>query len=1147
MANALEPTALFRTVMDRYRQLIIGPLPRDTELTAEPQTIENWEKLRTAFYALAHDPSSNTRPHFMEFSRWFGTAEHYEGIKPVQDRGIRIVTPMEFPIMVPEGIDPLRFGALYLAYAMVDEPPPIEVGLAKYFAVDPELRTHQTDTMLVVEQVLGAILALDPDKNYLALFPLLNNPILMELLETAFLDLNDLMVEHDSLPSIQYNTIINRLWHGHDSEVRVYRVHINMTSLNELDPTNTQGSLYLAAVKKWLQIKFGESNIVQNPERTSFQFIGVDPIQVKTAVANFELEIKAMMRKMPGAKRDLIAGFKPQIWVAERSITKDSILYYGIATPDDLELFRSILENSQQDLLALYDADTITFETFRVRLRDAPFSFQALMMIGEDDTHPSRLSLLEGLITNALVNFNVELASETTFFEKNYPGQENLYTKKMLDQHLASNPDQVRVWESYVRSRRGYVGVGQYNPVLENPGLQNSALFPNAFHHYLEQYGLAHPTETDNPQLNRLLNMLPRLKHVAGLVSHTRPGSRGALQRMGEALHTFTSSVTDENIRRNLTALQTVTRELRDAFRTVYGHAVTSPRYTWNMKHYKTASIRRGDQEYHVNANLFVQEVAADRHRTLAVVELDSFKAYNATHLSNSPVDPDINGIQDKIYETAATHNLPHPQVDPTAGDHFSFAFTTDAYVTSPQFAQQVQEEVKTHFADKPFQDYHKVTMQLHTFDIPDATQRNWLQNENNLEHLRTTLNLSARPVFVNTHANEVVLAFPQEHMDGTSLSQEQVGEALISADITLMSTQLKTEIQILRLPIWRPSTTTDTDVDPNDLVFSNTAPASFEPFQRTLTVSMVVDSIRPRAEFRTAGEWRNHVEEVQHQLDHRLAGLKQESWPFKGGLEIAYRHGLTGSTRRCVFYGPVPIPSTSPHVSRPVSHTTDASTIYTGEQPLDDIPKDMLDTPWIGEVSANDLITPSSQYEFVNDRDGTVRAVVPENNTLHFGATLDLLAGGRATTADQAQIAAFNRNQWEFYLGAMKTWRAELALTPDTEKILDQLATGERTPDEILDMDNPEEDFLEHVADNERDVMASQLQEIHDTMNDLDYQALLVIARIEMAQPEGFNLIDLYERQYQPANNADILPYRPRLPANTAQRTLTVETLVKA
>jgi len=49
------------------------------------------------------------------------------------------------------------------------------------------------------------------------------------------------------------------------------------------------------------------------------------------------------------------------------------------------------------------------------------------------------------------------------------------------------------------------------------------------------------------------------------------------------------------------------------------------------------------------------------------------------------------------------------------------------------------------------------------------------------------------------------------------------------------------------------------------------------------------------------------------------------------------------------------------------------------------------------------------------------------------------------------------------------------------------------------------------------------------------------------MAQPEGFNLIDLYERQYQPANNADILPYRPRLPANTAQRTLTVETLVKA
>lgn len=1133
------PTQLFQIAIDRARYLVQGPVLPGQELPpAQSQTPENWEGLRRVFYTIAHDPQSNTRPAFMEFSTWFGTAEHYEGVKPQEDRGIRIVTPMEFPIEVPEGIDPLRFGALFLAYAMADEPPPIEVGLAKYFAVDPELRTHQTDTMLVVEQLLGAILALNPDRIDHEILALLRNPILMEFLETAFLDLNDLMVERDSLPTIQYNTIINRLWHGLKTDVQVYRAHINMTSLNELDPTNTQGSIYLAAVKKWLQNKFGESNIVQNPERTSFQFMGVDETQVRTSVANFELEVKAMMRKMPGANRALINKFTPQIWVAERSMTTDNIPYYAIATPADLELFRSLLSEEYTLLIAAYDASTITFTTFRNRLRGVSFAFAEFM--DGDATQPSRLPLLRGLMTNALVNFNVELAAETTFFEKNYPYQENLYTERMLNTHLAAQAEQRKIWESYVQSRRGYVGVGQYDPLLENPALKNPALFPTASHHYLGRYGLEKAEITGNPDLDRLLQMLPRLKHVAGFVSHVRPGSRGALQRMGDALETFTSSATADDTKTHLAALKTVTQELRAAFRTVYGHAVTSPRHTWNMKHYQTASIRRGEQTYYVNSDLFVQEVAADNHTSVAVVELDSFKAHNARHLSDNPVDPDINGIQDQIYETAAAHHLPHPQVDPTAGDHFSFAFTTAPNLSASQFGTQVQEGVKTRFADKPFQDYHKVTMELHTFDITDPSQRLALQNENNLENLRTTLNLSARPVFVSTHADKVVMAFPRMTKDKEVLSQENISTTLIENGTQLHSINIRTETQILRLPIWRPAATTDTDVNPAELVFANTAPEGFEPFQRTLTISMVVGNILPRGTFRTPGEFRTHLDEMTRLLDHRLARLKEHSWPFKGGLEMAYRT-LLGGTRGEVFFGPASI-------SHNVSLGALTSPLPIANATQDTEPDGSAQgMAGVREGAANDLITPPSQYAFVHNPDGTVSMAKPETNRSHVGASLGFIEGGKATKADRVQRFAYNRNQWEVYLGAIKKWREELALTPETGELLDQLASGEITPNEILDMDNPENDFLESIPGEERDVIAGQLQEIHDTMSDLDYEALLIIARIEMDQPHGLGIAQLYERQYQPVNQGDVLPFRPRVPANTARPVLATEILIKA
>ena len=141
---------------------------------------------------------------------------------------------------------PYEIGARIFSTAMVAIPPtdaPKE-GLLRYMAVSPDLRTHFTNLMIRLEQAMRRLDRLTPDDLSWFVMKQLASPELMPFLKLAFIDLKDLLFEHDTLTILLYNTIQNILFGG-DRDVSIYRVHFNMTTINEMDSTNHHGNVTL--------------------------------------------------------------------------------------------------------------------------------------------------------------------------------------------------------------------------------------------------------------------------------------------------------------------------------------------------------------------------------------------------------------------------------------------------------------------------------------------------------------------------------------------------------------------------------------------------------------------------------------------------------------------------------------------------------------------------------------------------------------------------------------------------------------------------------------------------------------------------------------------------------------------------------------
>lgn len=221
-------------------------------------------------------------------------------------------------------------------------------GMERYLDLHPGLITYHTRDIIYLEQLARAVDALRPgDVNETLATQLLN---LKGRLDIIVDDLLLYFLEHDSIPTLHTERIQRLLFHS-ERPVRIGRLHLNMTDANMADPSERLGHIYLSAVLKWLSAKFPDAHVIQSPERTTFQFVITEGLDLKEMFRDYAREVKSRMRHLNGAEppgqqvdAKTMSGFIATGLVAELPLSRGNILTYAVRTPEDVQTFREILK-----------------------------------------------------------------------------------------------------------------------------------------------------------------------------------------------------------------------------------------------------------------------------------------------------------------------------------------------------------------------------------------------------------------------------------------------------------------------------------------------------------------------------------------------------------------------------------------------------------------------------------------------------------------------------------------------------------------------------------------------------------------------------------------------------------------------------------
>lgn len=157
----------------------------------------------------------------------------------------------------------------------------------RFLEIPAPLRTWLSHAMIYVENTISFLRGLEARD----LTPELQQKLrLLGLeLERIVEELKSPYLDNGSLSLLGLERIQNMLFQvGHGS---ILRLNVNMTDANKLDPSGNLGTAYKQAVQEWLQQKFGEVSVTQNPEGTSFLAIDVRMHVIRDHLDRFARDI----------------------------------------------------------------------------------------------------------------------------------------------------------------------------------------------------------------------------------------------------------------------------------------------------------------------------------------------------------------------------------------------------------------------------------------------------------------------------------------------------------------------------------------------------------------------------------------------------------------------------------------------------------------------------------------------------------------------------------------------------------------------------------------------------------------------------------------------------------------------------------------
>ncbi len=817
----------------------------------------------------------------------------------------------------------LGMSALHFVFGLSDTVSPLPVGVAEYLKLDPALRTHFTDQWLVADLALSAITRLtiqdisDPQK-------LAGYHHLTDFLDDVALDIKTLLLEHETVPILIYENAVNSFFGGTKS-LDFFRTHVNMTTINEKDHTNNLGTKFLTVVRDWLREK--PFMVVQNPENTSFQFVAVDQTLVRSAMTNFELEVKRRMRHL-GVTHEQLEGFVPKAILAQKTLKDTDIFNYALQTDDDFYDFLPALTFQKIGL-----TKELLIRSFGEggiqRIKEILYGMAPDFATIKKNGGPL-VRITGALVFKALLEFNKILAAETTYFEKEGSRQDAL---AVYGSHNLPGPDfvdrkQKEKLDYHLHKKSGFVGPALYDPVRKHPELavwRVSSVLKNIMIHADRNLNIS--MEGFRPGILDLLDVFPRLSRIKGLLTHSRPNSPGGiLEIFKTALNELLIARGEAQIQEALSRVTASAEKLRELLGELTQLASRDPRNAFLRKKHDQFSVSRGHSQQMVHSHFFVEDVARLKNIRLAVLEFDSFKAFNEAYPSASYADDYYNGVLDQVFLTAFEMGLPKPELNRGGGDQINISFSTQA--DAALSCKKIQERVSQFFKDKPFQDLHKVDVVSFKLE-GDIQLEALLKIPDFMEALRKRLKLKAVPHLEEVSRNhpralQMTVSIAKENTAGEIIAVESIleqmkKEALSGRGLLLTPLRVVSRVEeVKRLKIWKPAGSGDKP-NPQDLVFSKEPVSGYEPFMRTLTVSVVVGEHKA---ITSMADKKDFIE-LQDRLGHELEAAKKANWPYKEGFrDTRPILSLTSvnDDKKLVLTVPSPDDETTPNGTNPLA-----------------------------------------------------------------------------------------------------------------------------------------------------------------------------------------------------------------------------------
>lgn len=839
-----------------------------------------------------------------------------------------------------------------------------------YKDVDPSLLTAFTLDQIYLEQLTDIFQRLAVTGVDEALVSDL--PAIRERLVQIIHDLRSYYLENETVASAQTERVQQHLFNRDVEKIYVGRLHLNMSSANHMKPGGDRlGNLFLDAVRSWLIDKFPEGHIIQNPERTTFQFVIPEGMDATDIFSRFSTEIKRRLyvlnRNRPQKDRvspAVIKKFEPKGIVAKLPISRKNILAYAIQNPEDIDSFREVLLAMGHKERALEMIKSL-LPNNREAARSYLLAYADLETVLATTKTPLRLGL-HALLLHGIHHYSRYLAGATTFFEKKRGGlgaSVAVFTEGDIPVETDDAYDDFR---TFAEGGVGFVSDGTYDPVFENPALARG-LNPDDLPQLKYREGGDETKTAAQLRIpegaHRLLRAFDRPNHIVGRLTHAPrrniPDDVG--QRLWEVLGTYLDASSDSKRaeadeafrqtmssidwkeiperfragmeRRFMEATRATTPEAQETAKTEFCHILSSmklresfggyteqlfiamdqledaktpndkmralrlvqfmwPRFLREARgiwarsaadfKYPLALKPRGVFEVGaktLNSASFTQELARSKFRNLAILEYDSFQAWQHAHQPTFN-DSRFQEIRDFIYIVAADWDMPMPIMSPLGGDLVTFAFpdkTRDGKsVDAVSFLYEIQRRIFEKYKDDPYQDRKKVDAQTASLSLSTVVGREALDAA--VREAATRLNLQAIPYINMDKHGRLILETVEGDAWAPVVQIRDVIADLIRLGLPIESFEINSTVETARLPIWEVRSEDETI----KYRFGHVGPQGAKPFMKTLSATIVGTTIDTPRSLVDAEAIVRRIDMLSDLIDARIKGM---AFPHKGAL----------------------------------------------------------------------------------------------------------------------------------------------------------------------------------------------------------------------------------------------------------------------